>query len=152
MRFFLTISILVGAFVLSGCATIVSDKKYPATFNSSPSGATVTITNENDRKVQRDTTPFTTTLSASDGYFDSMDYTVRFEIPCYEPVEIQLDTSLDPWYWGNLGFGGLIGFLIVDPASGSMWEIDPSYSVALTPVNDQNCRQRPESRANARKY
>jgi hypothetical protein len=35
---------------------------------------------------------------------------------------------MDGWYIGNILFGGVIGFLIVDPATGAMWKLgDPVY-------------------------
>jgi hypothetical protein len=48
---------------------------------------------------------------------------------------------VDGWYFGNLLFGGLIGLLIVDPATGAMYKLEPneincnlvSSAVALTP-------------------
>lgn len=48
---------------------------------------------------------------------------------------------MDGWYFGNILFGGLIGFLIVDPATGAMYTLKPdtlnvhlvSNVVALTP-------------------
>ena len=65
--------------------------------------------------VHRQTTPFSVTLGASDGYFDRMDYTTRFHKACHEDYETQVDSSLNPWYFGNLFFGGLIGMLIGTP-------------------------------------
>ena len=41
--------------------------------------------------------------------------------------------------WGNLIFGGLLGFLIIDPASGDMWELDERVDVSLSPVLDSPC-------------
>jgi hypothetical protein len=130
--------------VASACATIVSDDKYMVAFNSTPQDAQATITNEDGIPVHRAKTPFSVTLKASDGYFDAMDYAIRFEAECYEPIETQLKADLDEWYWGNILFGGLIGFLIVDSATGSMWELEDQVSVALPPVNDPMCRERTE--------
>lgn len=45
-----------------------------------------------------------------------------------------LQANLNPWYFGNLLFGGFIGFLIVDPATGAMWKIeDTMVSTTLAP-------------------
>lgn len=45
------------------------------------------------------------------------------------------ESDATAWYiGGNLLFGGLIGWLIVDPASGAMWHFDPEQvSVLLNP-------------------
>ena len=37
------------------------------------------------------------------------------------PTEKVLETRMNGWYLGNIIFGGLIGALIVDPATGAMW-------------------------------
>ena len=45
---------------------------------------------------------------------------------------------MDGWYAGNILIGGLLGLLIIDPATGSMWKLDESVQVALKqqPVNN----------------
>jgi len=44
--------------------------------------------------------------------------------------------SLNGWYFGNIIFGGLIGLLIVDPATGAMYRLDVNYiDEPLTPTN-----------------
>ncbi|QYM78788.1 hypothetical protein K0B96_16015 [Horticoccus luteus] len=33
--------------------------------------------------------------------------------------------EMSGWYWGNILFGGLIGMIVVDPITGSMWNLSP---------------------------
>ena len=68
--------------------------------------------------------PATMTLSASDGYFKKAEYQVTVNAPGVEPQVRTVNFKLDGWYIGNLVFGGLIGFLVVDPLSGAMYKID----------------------------
>ena len=42
-----------------------------------------------------------------------------------------ISAELDGWYIGNIVFGGLIGMLIVDPATGAMWRLDDSVNASL---------------------
>ena len=42
----------------------------------------------------------------------------------YESQTQVLHTTLNGWYLGNIIFGGLIGLLLVDPATGAMWSFD----------------------------
>ena len=43
----------------------------------------------------------------------------------YSNHTVTVDTRLNGWYiGGNLIFGGLIGWLIVDPATGAMWTLN----------------------------
>jgi hypothetical protein len=104
-----------------GCASILSDKNYAVAVNSSPSGCPVTITNEGGEEVHRAITPFTVVLPASAGFFDGETYKLTSSA-----ATTVLTSSLDPWYVGNLLFGGLVGMLIVDPATGAMWKLPDS--------------------------
>jgi hypothetical protein len=45
----------------------------------------------------------------------------------YDTRTVPIDFKLDGWYIGNIIFGGLIGFLIVDPATGAMWKLDTEF-------------------------
>ena len=38
-----------------------------------------------------------------------------------------IDTELDAWYFGNILLGGVIGMLIVDPATGAMYKLSTDY-------------------------
>lgn len=49
---------------------------------------------------------------------------------------------MDGWYIGNLLFGGLIGMLIVDPATGAMYKLDDSVYATL-PVNPSDVSPSP---------
>jgi hypothetical protein len=47
-----------------------------------------------------------------------------------------IQNSIDGWYWANFLIGGVIGLLIVDPATGAMFEIDtPHVGLNLAAVN-----------------
>lgn len=126
--------ILLAAAVLamSGCASIISDDQYAVTINSSPDEADFAITNtDNGMIVMKGKTPSTVTLDASNGFFDGADYQISFEKEGYDSTMFPLDSSIDGWYVGNILFGGLLGLLIVDPATGAMWKLDDMVSVSL---------------------
>jgi len=116
-----------------GCASIVSKSQYPVTIKSSPSGAIFTIKDKHGIEIERSTTPSTITLSASSGFFNPARYSLQFEKEGYLPVSVSLSAGMDGWYAGNLIFGGLIGILIVDPATGSMWRLDDAIFGDLSP-------------------
>ena len=42
---------------------------------------------------------------------------MRFTREGYLPYETQVDAGVNGWYFGNLLFGGLPGFLLIDPAA-----------------------------------
>ena len=123
---------VVGVLICSGCASIVSKSQYPVTINSTPSGALVTIKNERGMEIHKGPSPTTVTLNASAGFFQPARYTFTFEKEGYYPSSASLSADLDPWYIGNIFFGGLIGWFIVDPATGSMWRLDDTVLANLS--------------------
>ncbi|WP_303818887.1 hypothetical protein [Actinobacillus minor] len=127
------LSALVAAAVMAtGCATIVSDSKYNVSIQSNPSGASFVIKNRAGNIVQTGTTPQNVILEAGAGYFKGEKYQITFtpKGKNTKPQTFELDTKLDGWYLGgNLLFGGLVGYLIVDPLSGAMYKL-PEYFLA----------------------
>ncbi len=123
---------------LSGCSSIVSDSSYPVAITSQPSNASFTITNEDGATVHKGVTPSTVTLSSSNGFFDGAEYTIICERDGFEPVTYTVTSSIDGWYFGNILFGGLIGLLIIDPATGAMWKLPEEASMELVSSNTGN--------------
>ena len=111
----------------SGCATIVSKSNYPIMINSTPSEAGISITDKKGVEVYRGKTPATVKLRAGSGYFSRALYLVKFDKPGYDIRVVPIEYKLDGWYFGNIVFGGLIGMLIVDPASGAMYKLDTEF-------------------------
>ncbi|MGK7345351.1 MAG: hypothetical protein ACNS63_06040 [Candidatus Nitrospinota bacterium M3_3B_026] len=109
------------------CATIVGDKTQLVPINSSPDGAVVKITDEKGMTVFKGSTPTTVTLNKSDGsYFGGKSYSVKISKDGYESRIIGISSSPNGWYLaGNLIFGGLIGWFIIDPMSGAMYTLAP---------------------------
>ncbi|WP_168012398.1 hypothetical protein [Halomonas salinarum] len=122
-----TIIAAIGALSLSGCASIVGETDQGVTINSTPSKADVVITDESSKQVFAGTTPTTVQLSKADGtYFGGKTYTVEISKDGYDNRTLMIDSSPNGWYiGGNLVFGGLIGWLIVDPLTGAMYNLSP---------------------------
>jgi hypothetical protein len=112
---------------LAACASIVSDSKETVTISSNPTAAEITIADQSGAEVYRGTTPATITLDASAGYFDGQEYTVTFSKEGYDRATVKVDSRVNGWYVGNIVFGGLIGWLIVDPLTGAMWALDSEH-------------------------
>ncbi|MCJ8178555.1 hypothetical protein [Pseudomonas viridiflava] len=124
--------IAIAAFAVTGCASIVSDSKYPVAVTSSPSGAAYEIVNEGGVSVRSGVTPDEVTLRAGAGYFDGEKYTVTYRKDGYTSSTQTLESGIDGWYWGNIVIGGLIGMLIVDPATGAMYTLPEKINSTLT--------------------
>ena len=120
---------IVGASLFAGgCASIVHGGNRSISIATQPPGATASV-----RKTGGDVmdvvavekTPCTVSLDPKKGYFAGQSYTLRLEMAGYKTTEMELTSKMSGWYWGNLLFGGLIGMLAVDPATGAMWNIEP---------------------------
>ena len=138
MKFYIRIlAICIVTFAFSGCATIIKGSGPEGiNFKSEPVDAKLTVINLRNGNVMANAkTPQVVLLPKDAGYFKYAKYTATFEKEGYEKKEVNLESNASGWYiGGNLIFGGLIGWLIVDPASGAMWTFDPEIvSVILTP-------------------
>ncbi|QEA37687.1 hypothetical protein FGL86_00460 [Pistricoccus aurantiacus] len=120
--------------MLTGCASIVGDKDQTVNISSSPSQANVVITDERSAHVHTATTPTTVQLKKADGsYFGGKTYTVEISKDGYASRTMMINSTPNGWYiGGNLLFGGLIGWLIVDPLTGAMYNLSPdSLNISL---------------------
>ena len=109
---------------LSGCASIVSKSSWPFSVDTSPSGARVVITNRAGREVFAGKTPTAMKLKSGAGFFTKESYTVALYMNGYEPKKINVECKVNGWYFGNILIGGLLGMLVVDPATGAMYKLD----------------------------
>lgn len=125
----LTVALLGGS--LSGCASIVSKSSWPVNVQSNPSGAKCVVAKENGFPLHTGETPMTITLDSSSGFFQTAKYNVTCNKDGYEKSSTQISSHLNGWYLGNIVFGGLIGLLIVDPATGAMYKLDDTYVVNM---------------------
>ncbi len=118
--------------VLVACASIVGGSApQPVQIYSNPGGIPFSVRTQAGRIVQRGTTPAIVALPRSAGYFQSAEYVVEFQSKDRERVlgVTSISPSVSLWYLlGNLAVGGLIGWLIVDPATGAMWTLPESVS------------------------
>lgn len=108
----------------SSCATIFGKSNYPVAINSNPTGAKLSITDKKGVEIYKGNTPANVTFKSSSGYFSKAEYQLKFDLDGHEQKIVQLTSKLNGWYFGNLLIGGVIGMLIIDPASGAMYKID----------------------------
>jgi hypothetical protein len=114
-----------------GCASIVSKSSYPVMMSCDPPGAKVTVKDEDDVLVFTGTAPSSVVLKAGGAYFDGYNYSFTFEKEGYVPQVVYLRSKIDPWYFGNIVFGGLIGLCIIDPLTGSMMKLSDNVAAVL---------------------
>lgn len=119
--------LLAACLLLTSCASIVSKTRYPISINSTPSEAKITITDKKGIEVFKGNTPATLKLNSGAGFFSKARYQVTFEKDGYQAKTVPVDFKLDGWYFGNILVGGVIGMLIIDPATGAMYKLDTEF-------------------------
>jgi uncharacterized protein YceK len=107
----------------SGCASIVSKTKWPFSVESEPSGAHISITNKKGYEVYKGKTPAAMQLKSGAGFFSKESYVVEISMDGYDTKKINVECKLNAWYFGNVVFGGVVGLLIIDPATGAMFKL-----------------------------
>lgn len=125
---FLSILLLFMIILTGGCASIIGEKAQLIGINSNPDSAQITIKDEYNQVIFKGTTPTSVTLKKGDGYFHGKDYAVELDKEGYSKQVVVIKSTPSGWYiGGNLIFGGLglIGWFIVDPATGAMWTLSP---------------------------
>lgn len=123
--------------LLSGCASILSEETYPVQVTSAPSGAKFEVKDQDGTVVYNGVTPAQLKLAAGEGYFDGAEYLFTFRKPGYADSQFLLNSGVDGWYWGNILFGGVLGMLIIDPATGAMFDLPKSASASLAPLPEE---------------
>jgi len=116
--------VIITCAFLSSCASIVSKTNWPVSIESKPEGVHVSITNKRGVEIFTGKTPLVTKLKSGSGFFTKESYRVVMTYNGIEKRTINLECSINGWYFGNLFIGGLIGMLIVDPATGAMYRLD----------------------------
>ena len=129
-RSLIAIAILI---LYASCASIVSKSAYPVSIDSNPRGADITIFNKKGKQVYNGKTPSTVKLKAGAGYFSKAKYSVKLSSQGFKEEVIPVSFKMNGWYFGNLLFGGVLGLLIIDPATGAMWKLrsPPAINVTL---------------------
>ncbi len=135
-RIFRTITFLSIVLAFTSCASIVSSGYNHLTVKSEPAGATIQVTNRSGIPVFSGQTPATFLLKSGAGFFESESYKVKLTMDGFAEKTVPVNCTLNGWYLGNIIFGGLIGMLIVDPATGAMYQLETSsIHETLTPDN-----------------
>jgi hypothetical protein len=116
--------------IVTSCASIISTSKQTININTNPSGANVSINGENVG-----ISPLFYSFSRKN------DYTVKIDLAGYQPYELRLTRSLNPWVFGNIIFGGLIG-IVIDAATGAIYKLSPDQiNTNLSPASVSSIKE-----------
>lgn len=122
MKYPLLLALAAIAFLSTGCASVVTGTDQKLTFNSEPDDAVVTVSGRVLGK-----TPTTVAVDRASNQ------SITFEKEGYKTYTAQLSTTTNPWFFGNIVLGGLVGST-TDGVSGAIHEYSPDqYFVTLKP-------------------
>ena len=111
----------------TGCASVVSKSSWPITINSMPENARISISDKKGVEIYTGQTPATLKLRSGSGFFSRARYQVKFEKEGYQSRTLPVEFKLNKWYFGNLIVGGVLGLLVIDPATGAMYKLENKY-------------------------
>jgi hypothetical protein len=133
--------------LLSACASIMGSPTQDIPISSTPSDAAVTIKDEAGEPVFTGKTPTKVTLQKSTGkYFGKKSFVVTIAKEGYQTQTIPVTASANGLYIaGNFVFGGLIGWLVVDPLNGNMYTLSPEVISAEKSASATHNNQSKES-------
>ena len=125
--------IAVFTFSLSGCATIVSGRKYEVTMDNSGGATYFSILDNKNRVVHSGVTPQQVTLKSSSAPFRPAKYHVIYAGQD-GPQQLDLNASINWWTAGNIVIGGVPG-IAIDAASGALWRLQPNVTGQVSSQN-----------------
>lgn len=122
---------------LPACSTIIDGHTQEININTSPQGASCVLTRENQKIAIVESTPQVVMVSKINK---------PIEITCHKAPNYngndEKAAGWDGWTWGNLLFGGLIGFG-VDAGTGDWNKYPTSVTVPLIPM-ESSMQQGPQ--------
>ena len=138
MKIKIIANMVMGLFILTGCASIVSNSEWPVKIKSIPDQANVSITDAKvSKEIFKGKTPVNLVLSSHGGYFRGKTYIVQVSKEGFSMETIEIQSVVNGWYMGNFIFGHIPGFMIVDPLTGAMWTLEPKeINLTLQPMGD----------------
>jgi hypothetical protein len=124
--------IAITSLVLSNCASIVSKNSWPVSIQSQPSGVEFLVKKPDGTVISNGKTPQIVTLSSGAGYFKPGKYIIETKNRGKVVSTQEITANINGWYFGNLLLGGfgLIGMVVVDPASGSMYRLPETVTLS----------------------
>lgn len=123
-----SIAALSLSLLLPSCASVFNRSNQPVKISSNPSGLSFKVTNSSNELINSGVTPATVTLKTSASYMKPETYAIAFSKKGKDIGRQNLTASISGWYFGNILIGGLIGALVVDPLTGSMYTLEDEVS------------------------
>lgn len=126
------LAIILAAVSIGGCASMIDGPDQSIAIMSTPGEADFVISDDRGREVHRGVTPSIVNLAKSRGYFEGNNFSIEISKAGYTPERLRIASDPSMIYLvGNIATF-LVGWFIVDPLTGAMWELEPKMlNVAL---------------------
>ena len=134
-KVFATLILTLIAGLTASCATIMHDNAQPIPIKANVDKVDIRIINQQGETVFEWQTPTVLTLNAAEknGYFNPEKYTVIASKNGFKTQQTIIDWHISGWYLvGNFFFGGMIGYLLIDPISGDMYYLDKEVNLNMS--------------------
>ena len=118
---------VVGALLLSGCATVVSGTSQTVAISSTPQGAYCSVSRGGGQVGAISSTPGNVSVGKSGSALS-----VTCSKPGYQSATSFANSSFNGWTFGNIVVGGLIG-VAVDASTGANFDYPASIDVPMQP-------------------
>ncbi len=123
---------VLGLLLHTGCATLLSDKKYPVAIDNVNGSTYFSVHDRNNELVYQGVTPQQVTLDAKSMPFWPAKYKVVFAGDQGRTQQSEIRASFDPWTAGNIVVGGVVG-LAVDGFTGAMFKLPKTLNGTVPP-------------------
>lgn len=112
------IAVLLTTCILFSCGSIMHGTRQEVSFQSSPDGALVEISDAMGVSYGSCETPCTLDLKRK------KEYHVNISKAGYESADFVIERKTSGWIWGNILLGGVIG-LVIDLTNGAAYKLEP---------------------------
>lgn len=127
------------SFLIAGCASIFEKETQEIEIVTEPAECSITITNNEGKKLFEGKTPFKAELDKANGYFKGHTYDVHIEKGGFRTQDIIIKSKNNAWYvFGNTFNAFVPGWIGIDPKTHAMYEFTPAkLEIRLVPDTDQ---------------
>ena len=119
---------------LASCATMFSENQYAVSVVSEPSAVKYEVLNADNEVIASGVTPNTVALSTDLGWMEKPRYKIKYYFDDGEVIKKVKSEISNAYIFGNL-FNSFIGYLIVDPLTGSMHNLPEKVNANESEVN-----------------
>ena len=111
----------------------IADKfQHPMNLSTPSQDTTIIIENHKSENVYRGLSPVIINIKSSKGIINPAEYKIYVKEEGCKKHIINIRCNNDEWYIGNIAFGKLINWIVVDPCTGNIWKLTKNIKKYLS--------------------